>query len=158
DVVGSTLVFHWNSRCASGTIAPGSRMLPGAARSGLARDRDVMVMSGAHHAAAWPRARFWRAAVRENYSLLPGERSLLPSPGTPADAILDRIVHYIRTEGPVNTSLRQLAEVAGTSHRMLKYYFGSRENLLGAVMVRLRKEDYRRVESSATRVEFLTRM
>lgn len=64
----------------------------------------------------------------------------MPEPGTKAHEMLLAVIEYIRGEGRVDLSLRQLAEGAGTSHRMLGYYFGTREQLLGAVMRQLSAE------------------
>lgn len=64
----------------------------------------------------------------------------LPTDGSRAHTMLLSIVAEIRRLGSVNVSLRQLATGIGTSHRMLQYYFGSRENLLGLVMMQLSRE------------------
>jgi AcrR family transcriptional regulator len=54
--------------------------------------------------------------------------------------MLTRVVAQLRSRSSVDISLRQLAAEIGTSHRMLRYYFGTRENLLGIVMMQLSKE------------------
>jgi AcrR family transcriptional regulator len=64
----------------------------------------------------------------------------LPPAGSRAEAMLTRVVAQLRSRGSVDISLRQLAAEIGTSHRMLRYYFGTRENLLGIVMMQLSKE------------------
>lgn len=64
----------------------------------------------------------------------------LPATGSRAEAMLSRVVAQLRSRGSVDISLRQLAAEIGTSHRMLKYYFGTRENLLGLVMMQLSKQ------------------
>ena len=64
----------------------------------------------------------------------------MPQPGTRAHAVLLEVIEYVRREGRVDLSLRQLAQGANTSHRMLGYYFGSREQLLGLVMRQLSAE------------------
>ncbi len=64
----------------------------------------------------------------------------LPPAGSRAEAMLTRVVAQFRSRGNVDISLRQLAAEIGTSHRMLRYYFGTRENLLGLVMMQLSKE------------------
>jgi AcrR family transcriptional regulator len=43
--------------------------------------------------------------------------------------------------GLADASLRRLARVAGTSHPHLRYYFGSRTGLLGAVLHALRQRE-----------------
>ena len=66
--------------------------------------------------------------------------SMLPAPGSRASELLGQIVDFLREQGTVNLSLRELARGAGTSHRMLQYYFTSRENLLGLVMLELSQQ------------------
>lgn len=51
-----------------------------------------------------------------------------------------KVVDRLQENGSVNISLRQLAADVGTSHRMLQYYFDSRERLLGLVMMHLSRE------------------
>jgi AcrR family transcriptional regulator len=48
--------------------------------------------------------------------------------------LLQRAVAWFAEHGVGDTSLRTLAAGIGTSHRMLNYHFGSREDLLGAVI------------------------
>jgi AcrR family transcriptional regulator len=56
--------------------------------------------------------------------------------------MLTRLVALVRADGlPADPSLRQFAERLGTSHRMLAYYFGSREGLLANVLSALRAEE-----------------
>ena len=43
---------------------------------------------------------------------------------------LEQVIAYLLTEGLEETGLRRLAQAAGTSDRMLIYYFGSKEALL----------------------------
>ena len=56
--------------------------------------------------------------------------------GRPAagDRILHAAIDYFATHGTGEISMRGLAARLGTSHRMLNYYFGSREGLLTAVV------------------------
>jgi AcrR family transcriptional regulator len=61
----------------------------------------------------------------------------MPEESSRAHELLMKVIAYIRGEGRVDLSLRQLAAGAGTSHRMLGYYFGTREQLLGLVMRQL---------------------
>lgn len=49
-------------------------------------------------------------------------------------ALLDRVIHSYAHHGVLDTSMRSLASALGTSQRMLHYHFGSRENLLAAVV------------------------
>ncbi|MCB0035085.1 MAG: helix-turn-helix transcriptional regulator, partial [Anaerolineales bacterium] len=46
---------------------------------------------------------------------------------------VERIANHLLAEGLNKTGLRLLAEVAGTSDRMLIYYFGSKDALLDEV-------------------------
>lgn len=59
---------------------------------------------------------------------------------TGRDSLLARTVGYFASNGIADTSLRQLAEQIGTSHRMLHYHFGSREGLLAAVVGQVESE------------------
>jgi AcrR family transcriptional regulator len=52
-------------------------------------------------------------------------------------ALLDRCVAYLMRCGFSDASLREIAAGAGTSHRMLLYHFGSREQLLADVVGRI---------------------
>jgi AcrR family transcriptional regulator len=65
------------------------------------------------------------------------------SPGvTGRDQMLAKVVAYVRDTGlPADSSLRQLAQELGTSHRMLTYYFGSRDGLLATVLTTMRAEE-----------------
>lgn len=49
-------------------------------------------------------------------------------------ALLERALGYYAEHGIRDTSLRTLAAAIGTSQRMLHYHFGSREDLLAAVI------------------------
>jgi AcrR family transcriptional regulator len=65
----------------------------------------------------------------------------VPSGAWPArEALLDRCLEFLRTNGFSQLSLREIAAGAGTSHRMLLYHFGSREGLLAAVVGRVEAE------------------
>ncbi len=50
------------------------------------------------------------------------------------DALLARIVEHIAANGLADTSLRELADEVGTSHRMLNYHFGGRDGLVAAIV------------------------
>jgi len=52
---------------------------------------------------------------------------------TPRARLLAAVVEHLGKEGIGDTSLRTLAQAAGTSHRMLIYHFGTREGLLAEV-------------------------
>jgi len=70
--------------------------------------------------------------------------------GSPGREFLDRITQHIIDNGLSEAALRQLARIAGTSHRMLVYYFGSRDGLLGAVLHELRGAESREIIGLAT--------
>jgi AcrR family transcriptional regulator len=70
--------------------------------------------------------------------------------GTPGREFLDRITAHIVAHGLSEAALRHLATIAGTSHRMLIYYFGSRDGLLGAVLHELRGVESREILGRAT--------
>lgn len=50
------------------------------------------------------------------------------------DALLTAAMEHLATRGVSDLSLRELAEALGTSHRMLTYYFGSKEGLLTEIV------------------------
>jgi AcrR family transcriptional regulator len=63
-----------------------------------------------------------------------GPQESLPSePRSARDRLLAAAVAQAMQGGIADLSLRELAAVIGTSHRMLLYHFGSREGLLAAV-------------------------
>ncbi|WP_219418682.1 TetR/AcrR family transcriptional regulator [Pseudonocardia nigra] len=49
------------------------------------------------------------------------------------DTLLATVLDHVTSHGIGDSSLRDLAAAAGTSHRMLIYHFGSREGLLVAI-------------------------
>jgi len=57
--------------------------------------------------------------------------------GDQREAFLDGLVAYVLEHGVGTLSLRPLAAALGTSDRMLLYYFGTREQLLVAVLERV---------------------
>ncbi len=62
----------------------------------------------------------------------------------PKRRLLAAVEDHLASEGATDVSLRGLAEGAGTSHRMLSYHFGSRDNLLIEVSkaVEARQREY----------------
>ena len=48
--------------------------------------------------------------------------------------LIDRLADHLLAHGLAGASLRPMAAAAGTSDRMLLYYFADRETLLGAVL------------------------
>lgn len=68
-------------------------------------------------------------------------------------AMLARLVAHVRAHGlPADTSLRQFARDLGTSHRMLAYYFGTREQLLATVLLTMRSQERDMVASTPAEV------
>jgi AcrR family transcriptional regulator len=55
----------------------------------------------------------------------------------PREVLLGRIVDWFAVNGVLDTSMRTLAAGVGTSNRMLNYHFGSRDQLLAAVIERV---------------------
>ena len=53
---------------------------------------------------------------------------------SPREKLLAKAIEYYAEHGVRDTSLRTLAAAIGTSQRMLNYHFGSREDLLVAVL------------------------
>jgi len=52
------------------------------------------------------------------------------------DALLDRVTDHVLQHGLIGLTLRPLAAAIGTSDRMLLYHFGSRDELVTAVVAR----------------------
>ncbi len=57
--------------------------------------------------------------------------------------LLDRIVDYVQAHGVTDLSLRPLAKAVGSSPRVLLYYFGSKDDMLLAVVGRARERQKR---------------
>lgn len=55
------------------------------------------------------------------------------------DELLDAIVRYLIKHGLADLSLRPLAKAVGSSPRVLLYYFGSKEKLIGRALAGLRE-------------------
>jgi AcrR family transcriptional regulator len=53
------------------------------------------------------------------------------------EALLDRVMAEAAVHGLADRSLRELADAAETSHRMLLYHFGSRAGLVSAIVARV---------------------
>ncbi|MEY4056688.1 MAG: hypothetical protein RL519_2023 [Pseudomonadota bacterium] len=54
--------------------------------------------------------------------------------------VIERLAGHLLTHGLARTSLRQLAQAAGVSDRMLLYYFADKAEVLAAVMARVAGE------------------
>lgn len=54
----------------------------------------------------------------------------VPSPQSARDRLLDAVVDHFAADGLADQSLRHIAAAVGTSHRMLLYHFGSKDELL----------------------------
>lgn len=66
---------------------------------------------------------------------------------TRRDELLDLIISQLMTTGLDNLSLRRLASEIGTSHRMLIYHFGSREELISDAVQEVRRRERTLFES-----------
>jgi AcrR family transcriptional regulator len=55
----------------------------------------------------------------------------------PREVMLGKVMEWFTANGVLDTSMRTLAAGIGTSNRMLNYHFGSREQLLAAVIERI---------------------
>ena len=56
------------------------------------------------------------------------------------EAVIERLAGHLLEHGLARTSLRQLAQAAGVSDRMLLYYFADKAEVLAAVMARVAGE------------------
>jgi AcrR family transcriptional regulator len=73
-----------------------------------------------------------------------------PTSSQGRDEMLTKLVAYVRANGfPADCSLRRLAQELGTSHRMLAYYFGSRDGLLATVLMAMRADEKKTLTSTA---------
>jgi AcrR family transcriptional regulator len=61
----------------------------------------------------------------------------MSQPGTARAALLEAIVHHFVAAGVSNFTLRSLAADLGTSHQLLMYHFGSRADLMRAVLAHI---------------------
>lgn len=52
-------------------------------------------------------------------------------------AIVDRLADHVLAHGLIASSLRPLAKAAGTSDRMLLYYFSDKAEIIGATLARI---------------------
>src|SRR5262249_51593941 len=68
-----------------------------------------------------------------------------PREGQKREVLLARALQYVLVHGLEDLSLRPLASALGTSARMLVYHFGSREDLLRALVMRLRRQEDARI-------------
>lgn len=57
------------------------------------------------------------------------------------DELLDLTIDHLMTNGLNELSLRQLADAIGTSHRMLIYHFGTKENLVSDAVQEVRRRE-----------------
>lgn len=54
--------------------------------------------------------------------------------GDARDQLLARVMAHVAETGLSDASLREIADAAGTSHRMLNYHFGGRDGLVAAIV------------------------
>jgi AcrR family transcriptional regulator len=64
-----------------------------------------------------------------------------------AEELLGRIIEIVRSQGLAGFSLDNLAPQLGTSSRMLVYYFGSKDELLGRIVYTLRNDIVTQLEN-----------
>jgi AcrR family transcriptional regulator len=64
-----------------------------------------------------------------------------------AEELLGRIIEIVRSQGLASFSLDNLAPRLGTSSRMLVYYFGSKDELLGRIVYALRNDIVTQLEN-----------
>ncbi len=60
-----------------------------------------------------------------------------PASGDRREAIIERLADHVLAHGLAGASLRPLARAAGTSDRMLLYYFRDKAELIAAVLTRI---------------------
>lgn len=60
--------------------------------------------------------------------------------------LLDGVIDYAAEHGLTDVSLRQIAAALGTSHRMLIYHFGSKDELLLAVINEMERRQLEQLE------------
>jgi AcrR family transcriptional regulator len=65
--------------------------------------------------------------------------------------LLNDVIAHVRQHGIGDSSLRELADLVGSSHRMLLYHFGSREGLIAAIVAENEAEERARAAASASR-------
>jgi AcrR family transcriptional regulator len=68
--------------------------------------------------------------------------------GGKSDELLGQIMEIVRREGLAGFSLDTLAAELGTSSRMLVYYFGSKDELLGRIVYAIRDDHVTNMENS----------
>lgn len=73
-----------------------------------------------------------------------------PSRATKIEELLDSIVAIVRRTGLAGFSLDTLAAEIGTSSRMLVYYFGSKDELLGRIVYAIRRDHVQALEASSS--------
>ena len=70
--------------------------------------------------------------------------------------IVDRLADHVLAHGLVSASLRPLAKAAGTSDRMLLYYFADKSELLAATLQRIAERSPATTEELAAIVGTMT--
>jgi AcrR family transcriptional regulator len=67
--------------------------------------------------------------------------------------LLERVTHDLAVNGLVDFSLRRAARAAGTTHKVLLYYFDGADDLLNQAILRLRERRIGNALAAATRGE-----
>jgi AcrR family transcriptional regulator len=65
--------------------------------------------------------------------------------------LLHDVVAHVRHHGIADSSLRELADLVGSSHRMLLYHFGSREGLIAAIVAENEADERATAAANASR-------
>lgn len=81
------------------------------------------------------------------------ERMARPVNPTRKQETLARAAEYVLQHGLAGLSLRPLAEALGTSPRMLLYDFGSKEELVGAILAEIRRHEERLLDADVRTLE-----
>lgn len=69
------------------------------------------------------------------------------------ERLLRRVMEHVANHGLGDTSLRDIADAVGTSHRMLNYHFGGRDGLVAAIVTAMESDQrmiLRDIASTAT--------
>ena len=80
--------------------------------------------------------------------------------GTAREVLLDRVMADVSANGIADRSLRDVATSIGSSHRMLLFHFGSREELVAAIVERVEAQErqtFRELAARHSRADALVR-
>ncbi|WP_283137190.1 TetR/AcrR family transcriptional regulator [Rhizohabitans arisaemae] len=80
--------------------------------------------------------------------MLTPDRKPSREPAAKSDELLGKIIEIVRRTGLAGFSLDTLAAELGTSSRMLVYYFGSKDELLGRIVYTIRDDTVKALASA----------